>query len=326
MTNKISFYGADPSAIEDYAVFIRNETYDGNIEIDADEASLITVEKTLLAPISVIRIISNTGITHHRSWQNVQRNKSAIRVMWFIKKGHAEFVGSRSTISAHTGEAVIVDPNIPYHARASIEDGSLEAILAIIPAHLFCDHVQKFTYLDHAFAIETNERRGIEAILDLIGEVGESLSPNAIDFLTRSLLEEISECVPHAHDMPSSGRRISDQRLEQVKAYILRNLSDPGMKYSEVAQRCGISPRYLYRLLEKEGTSFSRFVWRQRLEKAREWLSSPELASHSIHEIAFMTGFRDASHFSRAFRASFGCSPRQFRTESAHFPKSQAHN
>jgi AraC-like DNA-binding protein len=39
------------------------------------------------------------------------------------------------------------------------------------------------------------------------------------------------------------------------------------------------------------------------------------LCNRTITEIAFGWGFSDAAHFSRIFRARFGCAPRELRAE-----------
>lgn len=51
----------------------------------------------------------------------------------------------------------------------------------------------------------------------------------------------------------------------------------------------------------------------QRPDLARRELSDPLHASRSVSDIAFACGFNDAAHFSRSFRARFGCAPRVLR-------------
>ncbi|MBL8942370.1 MAG: helix-turn-helix domain-containing protein [Myxococcales bacterium] len=50
-----------------------------------------------------------------------------------------------------------------------------------------------------------------------------------------------------------------------------------------------------------------------RLDRCRAQLLDPAHAHRSISEIAFALGFTSAAHFSRAFRARFGRSPRTLR-------------
>ena len=52
-----------------------------------------------------------------------------------------------------------------------------------------------------------------------------------------------------------------------------------------------------------------------RLERARDLITSIDMAHIDIREIAFKVGFKDASHFSRSFKEAFGKSPKQFRKD-----------
>jgi AraC-like DNA-binding protein len=44
-------------------------------------------------------------------------------------------------------------------------------------------------------------------------------------------------------------------------------------------------------------------------------LCDPALRNRTISDIAFSWGFVDASHFSRAFKARFGCTARDVRAQ-----------
>jgi len=77
---------------------------------------------------------------------------------------------------------------------------------------------------------------------------------------------------------------------------------------ARVAEAEGISERYLQKLFEGSGSSFTHYVRERRLQRASAELSSPAEAHHSISEIAYRNGFNDSAHFSRAFRHRFGLS------------------
>ena len=59
-----------------------------------------------------------------------------------------------------------------------------------------------------------------------------------------------------------------------------------------------------------------RWVWTERLKKIAKELGNPALSHLSVSSIAFDWGFSDAAHFSRAFKAAFGMTPRNFREHS----------
>jgi transcriptional regulator GlxA family with amidase domain len=46
---------------------------------------------------------------------------------------------------------------------------------------------------------------------------------------------------------------------------------------------------------------------------AVEWPSVAATRNYSIREVAFMSGFKSAAHFSRRFKATYGRPPRKYR-------------
>lgn len=105
-------------------------------------------------------------------------------------------------------------------------------------------------------------------------------------------------------------RGLRAARLQSIKADLTR---DPSLAIQEIARRQGVTPRYVQRLLEEDGTTFSEFVTEQRLDATRAMLRSPRFRAWSIASIAFEAGFRDLSHFNRRFRRRFGVTPSDFR-------------
>lgn len=102
-------------------------------------------------------------------------------------------------------------------------------------------------------------------------------------------------------------------RLQAIKAEIARRLCDPQLGVESVARRCGISPRYVRRLFQEEGSSFSAYVLRQRLDHAYRLLLHPGQAPSTIAAAAYACGFGDLSYFNRTFRRRFGMTPSDLR-------------
>lgn len=88
---------------------------------------------------------------------------------------------------------------------------------------------------------------------------------------------------------------------------------DPELEAKDVAHALSISPRYLYKILARENTTYSREVARIRLHRAMRMLEDRRFDNVSVAEIAWRSGFSDPSHFSKRFRQSFGCPPGAFR-------------
>jgi acetamidase/formamidase/AraC-like DNA-binding protein len=103
--------------------------------------------------------------------------------------------------------------------------------------------------------------------------------------------------------------------LHRLCQTIERKLDDPNLTPARVAAIEGISERYMQKLFEGSGSSFTHYLRERRLQRTSAELSNPAEAHHSISEIAYRNGFNDSAHFSRAFRHRFGLSPREFRQQ-----------
>jgi AraC-like DNA-binding protein len=101
--------------------------------------------------------------------------------------------------------------------------------------------------------------------------------------------------------------------LSEVKGFIVANLAEPNLRPEVIACAHFISTRYLHKLFEGESSTVSQWIREQRLERCRRDLEDWTLRSHAVSEIASRWGLADASHFSHAFRARYGCSPQQAR-------------
>jgi AraC-like DNA-binding protein len=102
-------------------------------------------------------------------------------------------------------------------------------------------------------------------------------------------------------------------RREQVRACARARLRDPGLTVAALAAQLHTSVSTLHRAFAGEPQSIAEWIWAQRLDAVRAELSDPAQRHRTISDLALSWGFVDASHFSRAFRARFGCTARQVR-------------
>jgi len=101
--------------------------------------------------------------------------------------------------------------------------------------------------------------------------------------------------------------------LLRAKEYIHRHSRDPLINPESVAESLGIGVRHLQDLFQCDGRTASGYIWDCRLENTKQDLGNPCLASLSVKEIGQLSGFSDATHFSRRFKEAFGVTPREFR-------------
>lgn len=83
---------------------------------------------------------------------------------------------------------------------------------------------------------------------------------------------------------------------------------------NDIAENCGLNRNYFGKKFKEEfGKTPQEFLMRFRMTKATELLENTQLP---IREISCAVGYNDQLHFSRAFKNTFGISPRQWRDKS----------
>jgi len=102
-------------------------------------------------------------------------------------------------------------------------------------------------------------------------------------------------------------------RLATIRADVIANLSQARLSAKIIASRHGVSDRYVHRLFEETGQTFSQFVEEERLKRAFTLLNDPAVADGRIGDIAIHVGFAEHSTFNRAFRRRFGDTPTGIR-------------
>jgi AraC-like DNA-binding protein len=102
-------------------------------------------------------------------------------------------------------------------------------------------------------------------------------------------------------------------RLKLAKSYIIAHCHSRDISIATVAAKFGVTPRYLQRLFESDGTTFSDFLVGQRLARAHRLLCEPNMTQMAISTIAYDVGFGDLSYFNRRFRRLYGLTPRDIR-------------
>ena len=106
-------------------------------------------------------------------------------------------------------------------------------------------------------------------------------------------------------------------RLRAAKTYISENINRRDISIGSVAVYLGVTPRYLQKLFERGGSTFSTFLLGQRLARARRLLTDPKFTSYQVSSIAYDVGFGDLSYFNRSFRRIYGATPMDIREAAA---------
>jgi AraC-like DNA-binding protein len=128
--------------------------------------------------------------------------------------------------------------------------------------------------------------------------------------LNGALLDVISTAFETAFPEPKpSVKRYQMLQLQRIKEYLLGNLHDSKMTIDSVAQATYVAPRTINRLFASEGTTAIRWLWTQRLVACHDALLAGRF--NQVTEAAFSFGFTNLSHFSFAFKRTYGVTPQQ---------------
>lgn len=161
-----------------------------------------------------------------------------------------------------------------------------------------------------------------EALRLLVGCVRELLHKD-ITLTNPDLLRLL---VAHVHDLlvlvvGATGDRaalaelrgLRAARLQGIKNDILNHLDRQELSISDLSRRQRVTPRYIQKLFETEGTTFTKFVLLLRLARAYQMLKSRRFVGWTIATIGYEAGFGDLSYFNRTFRHRYGFTPSDIR-------------
>lgn len=96
--------------------------------------------------------------------------------------------------------------------------------------------------------------------------------------------------------------------------YIQQHFHEP-LDQKSMADLCNMTPiRFSRAFKEVYGVGFLEFVQSRRIEHAHELLLNSQMP---VSSIAYASGLKDPSYFTRAFRQHYGLSPSELRSRNA---------
>jgi AraC-like DNA-binding protein len=253
------------------------------------------------SPESLIRVT--------RTPREIRKDFKDHFLIWLMLAGETVLTQAGRQARIYAGDIVLQDQSQPLslefakHSHALLINVPRALLTSRLPAapDLAARRIGAGSSLGQLAAMVFHRVSQFEETTDpgTVGRVGAS----ALDLLATTLEAELTDSIV--------GDSRTRKRLEQAKRYILSNLHDPDLDLATIARSQGAAPRTLNRLFAAEGTTPVRWLWQQRL--AASFRALAEGHSGHVTDVALTYGFTDLSHFSRAFKAEFGRSPRAVR-------------
>lgn len=291
---------------------IMREVYGRTVlKVDLDPVAPLAVDMTLRSLPGVgIATGSSSQLRAHRSSALIDNDDVILLVAQsgasiMKHRGREEPVNSRQALMMSGGEAGIsqIQPGGLGFINMSFSLRKLTPLVsdpgAVFMRPLPIDSAPMRLLIDYVQAVQAIER-------DAPPEMWQLAATHMMDLaaIAMGATRDAAEI--------ARGRGVRVARLRAIKADIAAHGAQ--LSADDIAIRHRLSPRYVRKLFEGEGTSLSDFMLAQRLERAHRMLSDPRQAGSTITAIAFEAGFNDLSYFNRAFRRRYGATPTDVRS------------
>lgn len=257
-----------------------------------------------LGPLTVFRVAANASAIHRTPSLIAASDPQWLQVSVQVR-GHCivEQDGRRTLVGP--GEVTTWESSRPYTVNAITP---FELLNVYCPEHLLRPHT------DSLYALTATRVPFAEVARGLLTEVARGLADGRLSAGDVAVAESVLALVRgmhagrvHAEESPAALLRA------QVRSYIANHVAEPALAPEVIARAHFISRSYLDRLFEDEPRTVAEQIRDARLERCRRDLADPRLAGRTILQVAQSWGFGSAAHFSRAFRARYGMSPRDAR-------------
>lgn len=258
-----------------------------------------------IADIAWLQVMRMTAAGHRLVHSPLPDAGSAV-AMWLQVRGTSVIEQQGRSARLVPGRWSLVSSLHPY---SLVSDGPTQRMVLLIPP----EHLHPMPDLN---ALSTRSFSGTAGLARLAFDAARSAVEAA---LARTPAVELAESVCRlvrlaleegtAYEAEGSERFMRDR----IRSYIEEHLSDPDLSVDGIARNLNVSKRSLHRALQDSSDSVHQLIWHKRLQNCLGDLLDPAKASVSVGDIAHSWGFKNLTHFSRAFRHRFGASARDVR-------------
>jgi AraC-like DNA-binding protein len=266
----------------------------------------------ILVGMRIVRAAFSPGVTF-RDEEMVKDGDDAFGLM-IAQSGDLEITHQGRDLRLGHGDAALL------HVRATGSVGSRQNfgyISVLIPEPEFATRgARPGDALMHHLPRRSEVLQLLRGYLRSLERSRFSGSAEGRDTIRRHIIDLAALALtPHGAVGESGLSAVVAARLSSALDHIAACFQNPELGVAAVAHSQGISQRYLQRLMETSGTSFTARVTELRLQRAFALLGEP--GPGRISDIALEAGFSDISHFNRLFRARFGDTPGGVRAQAA---------
>jgi AraC-like DNA-binding protein/mannose-6-phosphate isomerase-like protein (cupin superfamily) len=290
---------------------------DGDVEIEpaADDMRALT-QKGIDGPVRFIRSVNSAATSFGRRERHIHARRAKVFLLYVVLQGKMRVACRGEPYVVMPQHCAIINADEPFCLRTTVGvQGTFECVLAMIPSETVFSRMSWAMSLETSFEIVEAHKRVVSELIDLLCREGHRIGSRMAEPLSEAFLQSISDSALVSFASARQAPSESEVRFANIAECVQKYLTTSGLTADRVAELCAISPRCLYYVLKKNGTTFSDLLWRLRLSKARDWLVADTFKRYPIRKIAEMSGFKSSAHFSRLFSKLYGIPPRKYRAQ-----------
>ncbi|QXU56252.1 AraC family transcriptional regulator [Rhodococcus sp. LW-XY12] len=259
--------------------------------------------------VSVVRADPHTVI---RTPNMISSDPNDDYLLCLITSGTAVIGQHSRSAKLESGAFGILDSSAPFivDAQTEFEQIVVRAPRAVFAPHLPLEAVAEIT--GEGFSGRSGISRYVSRLFVDMATDDSLLSPNSSASVAACAMDLLVSAISERTTPFNTTKRVHNKDFRVIQQAMQRHMTDPDYSISDLAAELGMSVRYIHKLFSATGTTPRTRLNQQRLERARKLLLSTDA---TISTISVRVGFRDVSHFSRAFRRRFGTSPLHFRMQ-----------
>ncbi|WP_413657991.1 helix-turn-helix domain-containing protein [Paraburkholderia phenoliruptrix] len=249
--------------------------------------------------------IAAPGLDYVRTSSDLSRTPSDEFLASLLIQGTASLEQSGRQTVQNVGDIVLYDTARAF--KYSFSSDYRIILLKIPRKQMLC----RLSDAERLTAIALNGQSTMGALAGAVirgaADIDADLQPCAASKLAASVIDIFAASVETEFNGAKGALERHGDVLQRAKNYIEANLGDSELDVEQVSKAIGVSRRTLNRIFAAHGTTAARWLWQKRLEASHASLT--EGRSQHIADVAIACGFSDFSHFSRAFKKTYGIAP-----------------
>ncbi|APX33206.1 hypothetical protein BH708_11335 [Brachybacterium sp. P6-10-X1] len=253
----------------------------------------------------------STGIVHERTTRHLRRTGPEMIALVLPDGGPGHYAHHDAERPLRRGDLYVTDLTATY---AYCRRGVGEAHIVQVERSRLELSIETIRRADRQ--LESSPLYGLvrDHLVSLSSHASLLTSPQDREVAAEASVALLRGLVASASvDDPQNHPAAQDHLTDRILLYLRLRIADPDLGAAEIAAAHAISERKLFQVWQSQPLTLQETVMSLRLGTARQrLLAQPHL---TISAVARASGFADASHFSRRFRSSMGCTPTEWRIQ-----------